>query len=96
MLIGHALDGIGDLKGIRYDFEQAGVSISLHTHPVETEHITIVARGSIKASGENFEFILNAGDMVNLPEGVAHEFVALEDNSRIFNIFKRYSTQEPT
>jgi quercetin dioxygenase-like cupin family protein len=93
MLIGQALEGVGDLKGIRYDFEQAGVTIAMHTHPVETEHITIVARGSVKARGENFEFILNAGDLVILPEGQAHEFVALEDNSRIFNIFKKYSVQ---
>ena len=93
MLIGQALDGVGDLHGICYDFEQAGVTISMHTHPVETEHIMIVAKGSVKAHGDDFEFILHAGDLVVLPEGRPHEIVALENNTRIFNIAKKYKTQ---
>lgn len=93
MLTTQNLEGVGDLKGVIHDFSVAGTSIMAHTHPVETEHITIVARGKIKAFGEDFEFVLSAGEMVNLPEGRAHEIVALEDNTRIFNIAKRYSPQ---
>lgn len=90
MLTTTTIENAGDLNGVIHDLSVAGTTIVAHTHPTETEHITIVARGKIKASGEGFEFILAAGEMVSLPEGKAHEILAMEDNTRIFNIAKRY------
>jgi len=49
----------------------------------------LVARGSVKASGEGWEKVFKSGAVIDFPANQPHEFVALEANSRIVNIVKQ-------
>jgi len=78
----------GKLSGVVYTFEKAGDKLPMHTHYNGDAHITIVARGKIKAYGNEWEAEYSAGAVVDFPSDQSHEFIALEDNSRIINIIK--------
>jgi len=78
----------GKLSGTVYTFEKAGDTLPMHTHTDGNSHITIVARGKIKAHGNEWEAEYCAGTVINFPTNQSHEFIALEDNSRIVNIVK--------
>jgi len=78
----------GRLSGTVYTFEKAGDVLPMHTHTESDAHITIVARGKIKAHGNNWEAEYSAGAVIDFPSNQSHEFIALEDNSRIVNITK--------
>jgi quercetin dioxygenase-like cupin family protein len=60
----------------------------MHQHSEADVHITVVARGSFKAHGNGWERQVSAGDVIDWRPHDPHEFVALEDNSRIVNIIK--------
>jgi quercetin dioxygenase-like cupin family protein len=76
------------LSGTVYTFEKAGDVLPMHTHTEGDAHITIVARGKIKAHGNEWEAEYSAGAVIDFPSNQSHEFIALEDNSRIVNIIK--------
>jgi quercetin dioxygenase-like cupin family protein len=78
----------GKLVGTVYTFEKAGDVLPMHTHSGGNAHITIVARGKVKAYGNEWEAEYSAGAVVDFPSDQSHEFMALEDNSRIVNIIK--------
>ena len=78
----------GKTSGIVYTFEKAGDMLPMHTHTDGSAHITIVARGKIKAHGNEWEAEYSAGAVIDFPTDQSHEFIALEDNSRIVNISK--------
>jgi len=78
----------GKLVGTIYTFEKVGDVLPMHNHDEESAHITIVARGSVKAHGKGWEKELSAGTVIDFPPNQAHEFIALEANSRIVNIIK--------
>jgi quercetin dioxygenase-like cupin family protein len=78
----------GKLLGTVYTFEKAGDILPMHTHNEGNAHITIVARGKIKAYGNDWEMEKEAGAVIDFPSDQSHEFIALEDNSRIVNIIK--------
>lgn len=78
----------GNIVGTIYTFEKVGDILAMHTHDEESVHITIVARGKVKVSGEGWEMEKSAGAVIDFPPNQAHEFIALEDNSRIVNIQK--------
>jgi quercetin dioxygenase-like cupin family protein len=80
----------GNLKGTVYDFEVKGDVLPMHWHAPENTHITIVGRGSFKAHGPEgtWEKVLNTGDVVDWQAYQQHEFIALEDKSRLVNIVK--------
>lgn len=78
----------GKLSGVVYTFEKAGDILPMHTHTGGDAHITIVARGKVKAHGNEWEAEYSSGAIVDFPTDQSHEFVALEDNSRIVNIIK--------
>jgi quercetin dioxygenase-like cupin family protein len=78
----------GKLSGMVYTFEKAGDKLPMHTHTDGNAHITIVARGKIKAHGNEWEAEYSAGAVIDFPTDQSHEFTALEDNSRIVNITK--------
>jgi quercetin dioxygenase-like cupin family protein len=80
----------GDLKGTLYEFEKAGDILPKHTHTEDNAHITIVARGKIKAYSHDWEVEVVAGQMIDFRPNEPHEFMALEDNTRIFNIVKKF------
>jgi len=79
----------GDLRGAIYDYPEAGDILPMHTHTEDNVHISIVARGSFKISGEQWEMIGKTGDVIDWRPYQAHEFIALEDNSRLINIVKK-------
>ena len=87
MLSNKPLD-FGALKGMIYDFPLVGDVLQMHTHGPLDVHITIVARGSVRMHGTGWEKIGKAGDVVDWEPGMAHEFIALEPNTRVVNIVK--------
>jgi len=88
MLLVKPLKNLGSLRGAMYDFEKAGDILPKHNHAEETAHITVVARGKIKVYSHDWELEAIAGQLLDFPVGQPHEFMALEDNTRIFNIIK--------
>ena len=88
MLSVKSLKNLGSLRGAMYDFEKAGDILPKHNHNEDTTHITIVARGRIKAYSHDWEIEATAGQLLDFPAGQAHEIMGLEDNTRIFNIIK--------
>ena len=79
---------LGKLEVVIHDFAAVEDVLPMHQHTPETNHITVVARGSFKAHGNGWERIIKAGDVVDWPDNDPHEFIALEENSRIVNIVK--------
>ncbi|CAB4190250.1 AraC-type arabinose-binding/dimerisation domain containing protein [uncultured Caudovirales phage] len=88
MLSVKAFENLGDLRGSMYDFPIAGDVLPKHVHTGNNVHITIVARGRVKVYSHDWEIEAGAGQLLNFRPGEPHEIVALEDNTRIFNIQK--------
>ena len=93
MLLVNLLTGVGDINGAMYDFEKVGDILPKHTHTEENAHITIVARGKLKAYSDGWEIVAVPGQLINFESGQDHELMALEDNTRIFNIIKKFGGQ---
>ena len=79
---------LGKLTGVIYDFEEAGDELPLHVHDDETIHISILARGRLKAFGSGWEREVETGSVLDWQVGQWHGFVALEPNTRLVNIHK--------
>lgn len=90
MLLTKPLDGLGDIRGTMYTFEKAGDLLPKHNHDADTVHITIVARGRLKAYSHDWELEATAGQLLDFRPNEPHELMALEDNTRIFNIVKKF------
>jgi quercetin dioxygenase-like cupin family protein len=90
MLLVKSIENLGDIKGSMYDFEKVGDVLTKHVHTENDVHITIVARGKIKAYSHDWEKEAIAGQLLDFRVGEPHEIMALEDNTRIFNIIKKY------
>ena len=91
MLLANPLLELGDIKGTMYTFEKAGDILPKHVHTEDNVHITIVARGKLKAYSHDWEQEATAGQLLDFRVGEPHELMALEDNTRIFNILKKSS-----
>ena len=85
------LNNLGDIRGTMYDFEKVGDIVTKHVHGIEDVHITIVARGKVKAYSHDWEKEATAGQVLDFRVGEPHEIMALEENTRIFNILKKYN-----
>lgn len=85
------LENLGDIRGTMYDFDKAGDIVEKHTHSTEDVHITIVARGRLKAYSHDWEKEVTAGQVIDFRVGEPHELMALEDGTRIFNILKKHN-----
>jgi quercetin dioxygenase-like cupin family protein len=81
---------LGKLNVTLYDFAKTGDKLPTHTHGEADNHITVVAKGSIKIidhpdlDGQ----IFHEGKVIDWAVGVPHGFVALEDNTRVVNVVK--------
>lgn len=84
------LQNMGQLRGVIYDFEKVGDILPKHNHSEKEAHITIVAKGSIRAYSHDWSIDIPAGKVVDFPPEQPHEFMALEDGTRIVNIGKHY------
>jgi quercetin dioxygenase-like cupin family protein len=82
---------VGDINGMIFDFEEAGDVLTKHIHNEDNVHITIVARGRIKAHSHDWEIEASAGQVLDFRPNEPHEITALEDNTRIFNIVKKHN-----
>lgn len=82
--------GLGKLTGTIYDFPEVGDELPLHVHDETSIHISIVARGRIKAFGPDgtWETEASAGAVLDWQVGQWHGFIALEPNTRLINIYK--------
>lgn len=76
----------GRLRGTIYDFDEVTDILPLHMHDAETNHLSIVARGSFIARGVDWERLLELGVVVDWEALDAHEFQAREPYSRLINI----------
>jgi hypothetical protein len=80
----------GKLTGVIYDFPEIGDELELHVHNERDIHISILARGRLKAFGPEgtWEKEVSAGAVIDWEVGQWHGFVALEPNTRLVNIVK--------
>lgn len=78
----------GTVRGAMYTFEKAGDVLPKHNHTEHNVHVTIVARGRVKVYSHDWEIEASAGQLLDFRPGEPHELMALEDNTRIFNIVK--------
>lgn len=85
------LQNLGDIQGVMYDFEKVGDVVPKHVHGADDVHITIVARGKVKAYSHDWEREAVAGQLLDFRVGEPHEIMALEDGTRIFNILKKHN-----
>jgi quercetin dioxygenase-like cupin family protein len=91
MLLIKPIQNLGDIKGSIYDFEKMGDILAKHVHDESNIHITIVAKGKIKAYSHDWELVAIPGQILDFRVGEPHEIMALEDNTRIFNILKNHN-----
>ena len=83
---------VGDLVGTSYIFEHVGSTLPRHSHDEDTNHISICTKGSFEVSGDFETFVMLPGDIWDWPKcGILHQFMALENDSRLFNVIRRYS-----
>jgi quercetin dioxygenase-like cupin family protein len=78
----------GNLVGVVYDFENTGDELPRHNHNENDIHISIVARGRIRAFGDGWEIEAPSGAVLDWEPGQYHGFIAIEPNSRLVNIVK--------
>ena len=90
MLSVKRLENFGDLRGAIYDFPVAGDILPKHVHTENDVHITIVARGRLRAYSHDWSIEAEAGQILDFRPGEPHELMALEDNTRIINMVKKY------
>ena len=77
-----------------YDMEKVGDTLLKHNHTEDTVHITIVARGKLKVYSHDWEIEVVAGQLLDFRANEPHEFMAMEDNTRFFNIVKNPNLAE--
>jgi len=78
----------GALSGSLHTFEQVGDKVEMHDHTEENVHVTFILEGRIQINGGAWSIEVSAGKFIDWQPGQAHEFIALEPNSRILNICK--------
>lgn len=84
---------VGKLVGTVYDFGLAGDVLPEHSHKEGQVHISIVTNGKFEAHGPlsdggiwRIEMI--PGKIYDWEADQLHEFVALENNSKMINLVK--------
>lgn len=86
---------LGDLRLQIYDFEFAGDVLEKHNHTETDVHITIVAKGKVHVSSHDWEIEVASGGVIDFRPNEPHEFVALEDDTRIINIQRNVFKEQP-
>ena len=77
----------GNRRGTIYDFENVGDLLPMPPHDASTDHMTVVAAGSVILRGEGWNDVYKAPAVIlDLPS--PHEAEALEANGRLVNIIK--------
>jgi quercetin dioxygenase-like cupin family protein len=82
---------IGDVAGVLMIFEKANDVLPMHSHGDSDVHFTAVIKGSFECCGPSFPAeTYRSGAIVDWAAGTEHEFKALEDDSRLLNIVKKF------
>ncbi len=89
MLSSETLEGLGDLVGVKVTFRLAGDKLEKHVHDENDVHVTIVAKGRIRAGSHDWSIDVPCGKLVNFRPHEPHEIMALEDDTVVFNIVKK-------
>jgi quercetin dioxygenase-like cupin family protein len=79
---------LGKLTGVIMDFPEVGDVLAMHQHQNDTNHMTVVARGSFRIHGSGWEKVATCGEVLDFEPNDPHEFVSLEPGSRVVNIVK--------
>jgi quercetin dioxygenase-like cupin family protein len=81
----------GDLYAVIMIFENEGDKLPMHNHTEDDLHITIVTRGKLRIYGPEIGSAdYEASDVIDFNAGEPHEFMALEDDTRLVNIVKKH------
>lgn len=83
----------GDISGTIFDFESAGDILPKHVHTENDVHITIVCTGKLKAYSTNWEIVATPGQVIDFRVNEPHELMALENNTRVISILKKFGGQ---
>lgn len=92
MIISGKVVELGDLVVIIFEFPEKDDILPLHKHQEADNHITIVTNGSFIARGEGWSTEIRPGQLIDWQVGQAHEFIALEPNSKFINIMKKHGS----
>ena len=95
MLLAKPLENLGVIQGAICDFEKSGDVLPKHNHTESDVHITIVARGRLRAYSHDWSIDADAGQILDFRAGEPHTLMALEDNTRVFNITKNPNLSAP-
>lgn len=78
----------GSATLIVYDFAEPTECIPMHNHAhdVDTNHISIVVKGSFICKGSGWQMTVKAGDIVSFEADQWHEFIAVEKDSKLINV----------
>ena len=81
----------GVIWGSTYTFENVGDELPVHVHDEDTNHITIVAKGSVRCKGrpEIEGKVLGPGTVIDWKVGLPHGFDALEPDTKMVQILKK-------
>lgn len=84
----------GEMWGSIYTFEHAGDVFPTHTHTEDTNHISVLAHGSLRCTGHpKYEGVViearPGGTIINWIAGEPHGFVALTDGATLLNMPKK-------
>jgi len=79
----------GIICGPIYTFMQKGSGIRMHAHKIEQHfHNIVVLKGSVCVYGRDWQKIARAGELFDdFDSTKEHEICALEDNTKIINMF---------
>lgn len=68
------------------DFANSGDVLAFHDHEPGEWHYTIVARGTVRIFGDDWEKLLLAGSIYRFKEGEPHGIEAMSDEARVVNV----------
>lgn len=77
----------GTLRGTIYTFEKAGDRLDMHSHDKTTVHVTFIGKGPVEVTNGDWIRTGMTGDFWDFDPG-QHEFTALVDGAKIYNIIK--------
>jgi hypothetical protein len=78
----------GSLKGTRYDFLLQGDTLTLNVPGNDTPCISVISKGSFRATGGDLDLKVYAGNVLNWPDNKQYQITSLEPNSRLVNLIK--------
>lgn len=81
------------VSGTYYYFDNIGDVVGAHYHAKNLGHICVVLSGQVKCESvycenSNWEKIVSAGEIIDMPDEQWHKITSLKPNTKIMNINK--------